>query len=285
MASCLLVAVEAEAQVDPKVIKARKKAEKERQKAEKKAMREKLAQSLNEQYYGISAPDDEPAKPEKAAKEKKSNTKPKKETTAPKKADSKKEQVSGSVVKPERQVTTTPSPANTSIPSIVSTCKYLYNTVDEFTGKQKIGTENHHLFSYTEESLRKFMKNKEFLTCNGYISRIAGMTALNLEFILDSPYAKQEYGPIQAGSSLIIKLINGETVTLESTQFDPGKIIQQKSKTYYSTSYLISAKMEKELRKAEVDKIRMVWGVGYVDYEIYELDFFIDLFNCLDAAM
>jgi len=83
---------------------------------------------------------------------------------------------------------------------------------------------------------------------------------------------------------LIIKLINGTTVTLLSQEFDPGTVDMSKLKTFYTTAYLIGPKDEKELMKAEVDKVRVIWDVGYEDYEVYELDFFIDQLNCIYSA-
>ncbi len=291
------------AQIDPAVAKAQKKAEKARKKAEKDAMR----QHLVDLYNGTATEEDAPSKAPKPPKEKKATATKEKKDKAPKEKNSgldygaqktaktntkePKYKEATPVTKPAKEAVVkaqstvrTPPPAYNLMSAPTGQCKYSYNTIDEFTAKRKIATANQSLFTYTEEELRKFMKEKEFLTCNGFISEIAGIKILNMEFIFDSPYAKQEYGPIQSGSSLIIRLINGETVALEAQQFDPGTKNLQKLKTYYSNVYLIPPKAEKELRKAEVDAVRMVWGTGYEDYEVYELDFFIDQFNCLDAA-
>lgn len=181
-----------------------------------------------------------------------------------------------------------PKPRPKPEPKVVkreNRCAYAFNTTDEFTGKAKVATQGQNFFTYTEEDLRKFMEpGKEYLTCNGYISSISGIKALNVEYVFDSPYAKQEYGPLHNGSNLIIKLINGTTVTLLSQEFDPGTVDMSKLRTYYTTAYLISPKDEKELMKAEVDKVRVIWDVGYEDYEVYELDFFIDQLNCIYNA-
>ena len=128
------------------------------------------------------------------------------------------------------------------------------------------------------------MKEKEFLDCTGYLSEIANVVALNLQIVMDSPYAKEEYGPIQSNSELIIRLINGETVTLLCQKFAPGMVDTRKGKTIYNTIFSINAKFEKDLSKIEIDKVRLVWGAGYEDYEVYELDFLIDQFACLNAA-
>ncbi len=164
------------------------------------------------------------------------------------------------------------------------TCAYAFNSVDEFTKQSKIGLKAQHFFSFTDPELRKFMKEKEFLDCSGYLSDIAGMLTLNIQLIMDSPYSKEEYGPIQAGSNLIIRLINGETVTLLCEKYAPGTVDTRKKKTIYNTVYRINPKDEKLLSKIEIDKVRIVWGVGYEDYEVYELDFLIDQFSCLQAA-
>ena len=45
--------------------------------------------------------------------------------------------------------------------------------------------------------------------------------------------------------------------------------------------YPISKGELKVLRRSEVDRARIVWKTGYEDYDILNVDFFINQFNCL----
>ena len=44
----------------------------------------------------------------------------------------------------------------------------------------------------------------------------------------------------------------------------------------------MASRMEKALKKGEVDRVRIIWDAGYEDYEVYNLDFFINQFKCLN---
>ena len=62
-----------------------------------------------------------------------------------------------------------------------------------------------------------------------------------------------------------------------------GTLNPLKKSVVYKPQYLIGSNQAKELSKGEVDRIRLVWSSGYEDYEIYELDFFINQFRCLEV--
>ncbi|MEM7105456.1 MAG: hypothetical protein AAF502_20130 [Bacteroidota bacterium] len=164
------------------------------------------------------------------------------------------------------------------------TCEFSYNVTDPITGQTKSALEKRHFFGFTEKELRQFMKDEDYLNCTGYLSQVTGVKTLNVTFVIDSPYAKDEYGSIQAGTQMIIKLLNGETVTLLSEKYDSGSLSRRTGKTTYKTLFIVSARDEKVLAKSEVDIVRMVWGTGYEDYEVYELDFFIDQIACLNGT-
>lgn len=161
-------------------------------------------------------------------------------------------------------------------------CEYSMKEKDEFTNKLKVATKPQPFFTYTQEDLKKFMRENDYLTCTGNLSRVIGMTIFNAKFEVESTMAKQEYGEIQQGTQMLVKLLNGKTVTLTCQEGDEGTIDEINGKTVYRTYFSIDKNEEKELRKSEVIKVRMLWSTGYEDYEINELDFFINQLNCLD---
>ncbi|MEM6725807.1 MAG: hypothetical protein AAF598_17330, partial [Bacteroidota bacterium] len=163
-------------------------------------------------------------------------------------------------------------------------CSFLYDETDVMTGQKKRALEPEFFFGHTEEEIKKFMEGDDYLTCKGYVSQVTGVKTLNVVFRMDSPYAKDEYGSIQVGSQMILRLINGETVTLLSEKYDSGSVNKVTGKTVYRTLFIIPPKSEKLLQKVELDKIRMVWGTGYEDYEIYKIDFLVDQLTCLEEA-
>lgn len=163
-----------------------------------------------------------------------------------------------------------------------SECEYSVNGKDEFSGKYKMATKETHFFSYTPDEYKEMLKGKELLETTGFVSEISGVRALNLKFVFNSPQAQKSYGAIRPGSRLIIKLLNGETVNLLSERYDAGMSDGVSGTTIYSTYYIIPSKAAKILKKSEVIKVRMVWATGYEEYNINQLDFFIDHLKCID---
>ena len=83
---------------------------------------------------------------------------------------------------------------------------------------------------------------------------------------------------------MLIKLLDDETVNLICDKTDGGTVDLDAGTTTYNTYFTIHNKAEKQLRKSEVVQVRVLWSTGYEDYEINELDFFMDQFYCIDAA-
>ncbi|MEM9916763.1 MAG: hypothetical protein AAF990_01630 [Bacteroidota bacterium] len=164
-----------------------------------------------------------------------------------------------------------------------SPCKIASEGVDEFTGRRRKELEAQLLFAHTRDELKPYLKERDYITCIGAVSAVSGAGKyLDLEFTIASDMAQREFGVLDKGSSIIIKFISGATVRLVNTQTDIGVLDKVNKRVTYKGQYTISGSQEKSLRKEEVDRIRVVWGTGYEDYEVYELDFFSDQLKCLN---
>lgn len=213
---------------------------------------------------------------QKSGNNKSSNKQSKKVTTQAKPAKAKKQKAMiYPVPKRERKIKAPVIPEQT--------CEYSMKERDEFTNKLKVATMPQPFFEYTQEDLKKFMREDDYLTCSGNLSRVVGMTILNVKFEIESVMAQQEYGTIEQGTQMMVKLLNGETVKLICQEADKGTVDDSNGKTVYRTYFAIDKPHEKMLRKSEVVKVRMLWSTGFEDYEVNELDFFINQLKCLDA--
>lgn len=163
-------------------------------------------------------------------------------------------------------------------------CEYSMKERDEFTNKLKIAMKPQLFFSYTQEDLKPFMREKDYLTCTGYLSSVLGMTILNIRFEIESTMAQREYGEILAGTQLLVKLLDGETIVLDCQESDKGIINEAEGKTIYRTYFSVDKPEIRRLQRSEVISARMLWSIGYEDYEVNELDFFINQLNCLDQV-
>mgnify|MGYP006267629319 CR=1 FL=1 len=164
-----------------------------------------------------------------------------------------------------------------------NTCSYAFDGVDEASGQRRRDMPKRLLFTHTDDRLRLFMKEKDYLRCEGYLTSIAGgYRFLTLEFTFAYPNAKEAYGFIEKGSILTIKLLNGDFVNLKSGTMDQGSYDIDSQVLTYRVMYPIDQSLLTFLRKSEVDAIRVFWSSGYEEYEVYELDFFMEQIACLD---
>ncbi len=163
-------------------------------------------------------------------------------------------------------------------------CSIAMRQVDPISGQTQINLQEQPFFSYTAPEMRKYMKGSDYLNCYAGLTRVGNTKLLNITYQINSKLGQKDYGYIEDESSLIIRLIDGSMITLKAKKQDEGLVDAINNKTTFKNSYLISAKDEKELRKYEVSFVRMVWSNGYEDYEVYELDFLIDMFDCLDET-
>ncbi len=166
----------------------------------------------------------------------------------------------------------------------IPSCDYSMDERDVFTQKRKVALRTRPFFTFTQPQLKKFLRGQDYLTCEGSLSKVVGVTVLNVKFTIESTQAQKEYGRIEDGTRMMIKLLNDETVTLICDKTDAGKVDADTGTTTYDTYFTIHNKAEKELRKSEVVQARVLWSTGYEDYEVNELDFFMDQFYCIDAA-
>jgi len=163
-------------------------------------------------------------------------------------------------------------------------CKFIYEGKDELTGQTRRDVEPQIFFTYTREELRRFLKNREYLTCYGNLTGITGgYRFLNLEFQIAAPNARVAFGSLPQNSLLEISLLNGETVRLLNKKADNGYYDNARQVYVYRGQYPISARQEKLLEEGEVDRVRVVWSEGFDDYEVYEVDFFRQQFACLNS--
>lgn len=162
-------------------------------------------------------------------------------------------------------------------------CQLAFDGVDEFSGKKRRDVASQFFFSYTNDELRAYYKERDFISCEGYVSSLTGgYKFLTLTISIASETAQRDYGIIEKGSIIHIKLLNGNTVKLFNNKTDIGIVDPLNRTTTYVAQYIISSSDEKQLKKEEVDKVRMIWSSGYEDYEVYELDFFINQLECLN---
>jgi len=160
-------------------------------------------------------------------------------------------------------------------------CSYTYNGVDEFTQKRRLNLTPRLFFGHTNPELKPYLGDESLVTCTGALSQNGGYLILELEFVIRSQYANKEFGVLPRGSQLSIKMIDNEKVTLRNQTLSQGKFDPVEKVFSYKARYTISKSQKKTLEKNLVDQVRVMWGTGFDDYAIYEVDFFQRQLRCL----
>lgn len=162
-------------------------------------------------------------------------------------------------------------------------CQYDFIGIDEFSKKQRTDVAKQLFFSYTTDQMRQYLQGREYITCYGHMTKVSGgLRFLTLSFHIASNLAPQSFGNLPKGSILSIQLLDGDIINVRNTKDDPGYFDQHENAYIYRGVYPLGGKMLKTLKNAEIDKVRVVWGTGYEDYEIYEMDFFKNQLGCLE---
>lgn len=160
-------------------------------------------------------------------------------------------------------------------------CEYTTNEVDEFTGNEKVIVKEEVFLTHTEESMKKYMKNRDYTTCKTYCAKIGGLKVLYVYWKLLTKEAYKYYGTIQKSAGFTIKLTNGEMMNLKYDSYDSGDANYKGGYTTYSSYIILSDEDIDKLTSNEVDKVRMSWSKGYQDYEITNKRFFINQLPCV----
>lgn len=161
-------------------------------------------------------------------------------------------------------------------------CQMAFEGKDERTGQWRRDVKKELLFTHTDDRLRPFLKDKEYLKCEGQFTSVGGYRFLALQFTFAYPNAREAYGFIEKGSYLTIKLLNGDFINLQAGKMDRGSYDLTTDLLTYQVHYPIDRSQMGLLKHSEVDAIRVFWSSGFEEYEVFQLDFFINQLSCLE---
>ncbi len=161
-------------------------------------------------------------------------------------------------------------------------CFVKYDAYDRLSGKRITELKTEEIFSFTHEKLKPYFTDRPFLTCYGALSRNSSDYFLQLKFNVDTKYIKTGYNGLSVNSMLRITLIGGDKVYLKNIYNDLGTRDVSGKMITYKGIYPISKADLKILRKTELDKMGVEWNGGVEEYEIYNIDFLIKQFSCLN---
>ncbi len=162
-------------------------------------------------------------------------------------------------------------------------CRFIYEGPDPQTGQQRRDLEPNLFFNYTAKDLETHFKYNDLVTCEANLTALTGgYQFLNLEIAIASKNAPQLFGLFPAGSLADLTLLDGSVIRVLNQRQDSGNWQPSRNAYIYKCSFPLGKKEEKMLRESEIDKIKLRWSRAEEEFEVYELDFFIRQFQCLD---
>jgi hypothetical protein len=172
-------------------------------------------------------------------------------------------------------------PDNLSITNNI--CEYSYEGLDAKGIDWRRDGEKELLFTFTDERLRLFFPDKEYLRCEAFLSSVGKREKqLTIEFRFAYPNAREAYGVIEKNSLITLKLFDGQIIELKAGELDLGKYETDKDILTYRMIYKMDNQQINLLRKQELEEIRMYWSAGFEVYPVYNIDFFSRQLKCLD---
>ncbi len=154
---------------------------------------------------------------------------------------------------------------------------------DSLSSEQVRRNKPQFLFSHTEKKLENYFPNRDFLTGFGNINTsLNGFKVFHLTLLIATPKADKIFGVLEAKDFIAVHLLDGTKVRLQNRFRVNGYWDVQSQSYIYQSQYLIGNREEKQLRSFEVDKILIRWSKARDEYEIFELDFFINQLRCLE---
>lgn len=160
-------------------------------------------------------------------------------------------------------------------------CQFDFEGQDKEKNQYRRDGHKELLFTFTDERLRPFLKDKEYLVCEAYLSSLGGYRFLTLAYTFAYPNAREAYGFIERNSVLTLKLLNGDFVNLRAGEMDRGQYNTVKKELTYSVYYPVDRSLINTLKGSELDLVRVFWSSGFEEYPIQQMDFFQRQFKCL----
>jgi len=138
------------------------------------------------------------------------------------------------------------------------------------------------LFVYTHPQVRQYLDKKFLLEASAYVQKVDKNEFLIIKYKINSKQAKTNYGNLEKGSKIKVKLLENGHIYLENIERDRGRIKKSDDYTIYTGTYALSKDNSNELKKHSIDKITVLWEEGVEEYEIQNIDLVKNQLKCLN---
>ncbi len=158
-------------------------------------------------------------------------------------------------------------------------CRIVYKAEED--GKQRIDLEPALIFKYTDPQIKRHLKGRDYIMAEVALSGSKKKTFLVLKLDIGSLYAHKSFGVIGRNSPIRITTIRGEHVFIDPIRMTKGDVDEDGGRTLYTFIGLLDKSDMRTLKKCEIDKLGIVWEMGFEEYDIFNVDILIDQIKCL----
>lgn len=170
-------------------------------------------------------------------------------------------------------------------PGWVDQCDHAMVKIDPLKGFKIINLPKALLLYHNIPEIATRIGQRPFMTVNGAFNTIGSYIFFNMEIKLASSAAVLQYGAIEEGEVIYLKLVDDSLIKLNNLKYDVGQTNPHKEESVYLLSFQLQSSDIRKLKRSEVELIRIIWGSGYEDYPMTNVRFFMDQLNCLDEHM
>lgn len=138
------------------------------------------------------------------------------------------------------------------------------------------------LFVYTHPQVRQYLDKKFLIEATAHVEKVEKNEFLIIEYKINSSQAKTNYGNLEKGSKIKVKLLDNGHIYLENIERDRGKVKKSADYTIYTGTYALTKESSNALRKNSIDKITVLWEEGVEEYEIQNINLVKNQLKCLN---
>jgi len=165
--------------------------------------------------------------------------------------------------------------------SINPHCQIKFEGTDSSIDQYVKQIESESMFIFTPDLFKSMLADYPLVEGSGGLLTTAGFTYFELELKVNSSRARKDYGYVEKGSMIKFFLMDGNSFYSNNLSNSMPSLTEDRK----ATDYLLSCRLDKEeikmLNRSYIDKIGVVWSKGYEEYEIYNVDFFINQLYCI----
>jgi len=137
------------------------------------------------------------------------------------------------------------------------------------------------LFAYSNPEIERQLDKKDLIRCHARIYQIEEQVFLLMTLDIYSLNAKRSFGDIAMGATMKLYMANDDHLLVRNVERDRGRLDRKAGLCRYKAVLALEKKDIKLLQKHDLSKIGFMWGEGYQEYHIQNIDLVKNQLNCL----